>query len=71
MNVIGVDFGTGKDIAMVSVIRKAGSKIELVDSCKVEDFDYSKYVASKHQIVGSKEDLEKFQAYIGKEDTNE
>lgn len=70
MNIIGVDFGTGKDITMVSVVRKAGGKIELIDNCSVEEFDYSKYVASKHQIVGSKEDLEKFQVFLKSTDQN-
>lgn len=68
MNVIGVDFGIGNDIPMVSVIRKVGSKIELLESCKVVDFNYLNYVASEHQIVGEKSDLEKFQIYLKKGD---
>lgn len=66
MNVIGVDFGIRNDIPMVTVVRKAGGKIEVIDSCRVEDFNYNKYVSSKHQIVGSKEDLEKFQVFLKK-----
>lgn len=64
MNLIGVDYGIGNDIAMVTVMSNMDGKLDLVENCKVEEFDYSKYVASDHQIVGGKSDLEKFKSYL-------
>lgn len=60
MITIGIDWADNGDIAMYSVAKRIWDKFHIIDSGKIEDFDYSKYVAIEHQIVGYKDDLEKF-----------
>lgn len=64
MKLIGVDYGIGKDIPMYSVLKQTEDSWELIETGKIEDFDYSKYVGSKHQIIGENKDLEKFQKFL-------
>lgn len=66
MNLIGVDYGTGSDIPMYSVLKKTKDTWELIDSGKVEDFDYSKYVSSKHQLIGEADALKRFKLLLNK-----
>lgn len=58
---IGIDYGiSNKDIPMYTVARKNNDTLEVIDVGKIDEFDYRKYVATKHQIVGESNDLEKF-----------
>ncbi len=60
---IGVDFGVGtNDIPMFIAVKKEGDKLIIIDSGRIEDFDYSKYIASEHQVVGNSVDLEIFKS---------
>lgn len=61
MNYIGIDFGIGNDIPMFTVIKHEHDKMIVVESGKIIEFDYSKYISSEHQIIGCIEDLEKFE----------
>lgn len=59
--IIGVDYGVAKnDIPMYTVAKKVDEGIMVIDSGRLSDFDYNKYVASEYQIIGEKEDLELF-----------
>lgn len=64
MNYIGIDYGIGKDIPIFTVVKREDDKMIVVDSGKIIEFDYSKYVSSEHQIIGSSEDLEKFKSLL-------
>lgn len=65
MNIIGVDYGIIKtDIPIYIVMKHVDNKIVVVDTGKIDEFDYSKYVSSEHQIMGSSEDLEKFKSLL-------
>jgi hypothetical protein len=65
---IGIDYGTNHDIPMYTAALKQNGKLHIIDTGKIEDFDYQKFVASEHQIkfVGEPGDLERFKAYIFK-----
>lgn len=60
--IIGVDYGINDDIPMYTVGLKTDGKLHVIDTGKIEEFDYSKYVASKYQItiVGENKDVERF-----------
>lgn len=59
--VIGVDYGVSQnDIPSFTVVKINNDVIEVIDSGQIKHFDYSNYVATEHQIVGYKEDLELF-----------
>lgn len=64
MNLIGVDYGIENDVSTYSALKKIEDTWELVDTGKIEDLDYTKYVSSRHQIIGEKQDLEKFQKFL-------
>ena len=60
---IGVDYGVAReDIASFTVMKKEGNIVKVIDLGGLKDFDYTKYVATEHQVVGEKEDLELFKA---------
>lgn len=60
--IIGVDYGINDDIPMYTVGLKVDGKFHVIDSGKIDEFDYSKYLASKHQITiaGENKDVERF-----------
>jgi hypothetical protein len=59
--IIGIDYGISRnDKPMFSAIKKENNKIIMIDSGKMEEFNYEKYVVSEHQIVGDKKDAELF-----------
>lgn len=61
--IIGVDYGIARwDVPSFTVIKKEEETIKVIDSGQLKNFDYSKYVASEHQVTGEKEDLELFKA---------
>lgn len=64
--IIGVDYGINDDIPMYTVGLKADGKLHVIDAGKIDEFDYSKYVASKYQmtIVGESKDVERFKATL-------
>lgn len=64
MNYIGIDYGIGVDIPTYVVIKHDSNKMIVVDTGSLQEFDYSRYVASEHQIIGSSEDLEKFKSLL-------
>lgn len=58
---IGIDYGVSRgDTPAFAVMKKIDECIYLIDSGMISNFDYSKYVSSKHQIMGSTEDIEIF-----------
>jgi hypothetical protein len=63
---IGIDYGTGQDIPMYTAALKKNGKLHIIDTGKIDDFDYQKFVASKYQIkfVGEPGDLERFKTRI-------
>lgn len=66
--IIGVDYGLRtSDLPMFSVAKKDGEIFKIIDSGKIENFDYSKYVSTTHQINGELEDLEMFKKQFLKE----
>lgn len=64
MNYIGIDYGIGVDIPTYVVIKHDSNKMVVVDTGSLYEFDYSTYIASGHQIIGSSEDLEKFKSFL-------
>jgi hypothetical protein len=59
--IIGIDYGVASgDMSVYTVAKRKSGKMTLVDSGNIEEIDYSKYVASEHQVVGEKKDLELF-----------
>ena len=63
MVTIGIDYGDYKgDMSIYTVVRRVDGIIQVIDTGKIEDFDYTKYVATEHQVVGEQEHLEKFRS---------
>ena len=58
--VIGIDYGTGNDESVFTVAKRVNEEFRVVNSGLMKDFDYSKYVATNHQVVGEPNDIEKF-----------
>lgn len=57
--IIGIDYGVSKnDIPVFSVAKK--EKIIMIDSGEIEKFNYEKYLALDHQIVGDEKGMELF-----------
>ena len=61
--IIGIDYGSDRgDMSVYTVAQRKGDSLHIIDSGKINDFDYTKYVATEHQVIGEKEHLEKFKA---------
>jgi hypothetical protein len=58
--IIGIDYGNEQDESAYVVAEKRRGVFHILDSGRMQDFDYSKYVAIEHQITGEKGCLEKF-----------
>ena len=57
---IGIDYGTGNEHSVYTVGKRINGEMYIIDTGKIEDFDYSKYESTDHQVVGEHVDLEKF-----------
>lgn len=63
--IVGIDYGVAReDIAVYTVAKKINDKLHIIDTGKIEDFNYKKYVASIYQMkfIGEKSDLDRFKA---------
>ncbi|MEW5569684.1 hypothetical protein [Rossellomorea marisflavi] len=61
MNLItSIDYGRDDEESHYVVAKRKRGVFHVLDSGEMNDFDYSKYQASEHQITGEKECLEKF-----------
>lgn len=69
--IIGIDYGREDEESHFVVSKKIRGVFHVLDSGRMEDFDYSKYVASEHQVTGERDCLEKFKEQFLKGGTYE